>query len=284
MIIAITGAGGFIGKQLAVFFRNENYELRTIQRIVSDTPVADVARQLTGVDVIVNLAGAPIIARWSETYKKNLFDSRIITTTKIVEAIKLLDVKPKLLVSASAVGIYSQEGEHTESNYQVANDFLGKLCVSWESEAKKALPFNRVIIIRLGIVLGKNGGALGRMLPLFKLGLGGKIGTGKQGFSWIHSTDLIQAIQFIIENEQFSGEFNFTAPDVVDNSTFTQQLSKVLKRPAFFTVPAQALKLVFGEGAIAVTGGQFALPEHLLDAGFQFKFPDLASALKDITS
>ena len=284
MIIAITGAGGFIGKQLVSFFQHKGYEVRTIQRIDAGTKAAEVARQLTGVHVIINLAGAPIINRWNAAYKKLLLNSRTTTTSKIVEAIELLDRKPELLISASAVGIYSQEGKQTESNYKVADDYLGEICTSWEAEAKKALPFTRVAIIRLGIVLGKNGGALARMLPLFKLGLGGPIASGKQGFSWIHYADVIQAIQFIIENKQVYGEFNFTAPEVVDNSTFTRQLAKVLNRPAFFRVPALALKVLFGEGAIAVTGGQFAPPEHLLEAGFQFKFPDLSSALKDITS
>lgn len=284
MIIAITGAGGFIGTQLVSFFKDRNYELRTIQRIEEGTLATEVARQLSGVDVIINLAGAPIIRRWNTAYKKILLDSRIRTTRIIIDAIELMDTKPKLLISASAVGIYSQEGEHSENNFRVADDFLGKICEAWELEAKKAIPFTRVAIIRLGIVLAKNGGAMARMLPLFKLGLGGKIASGKQGFSWIHSTDVIQAMQFLIENEHLIGEFNFTAPEVVDNSIFTLQLAKVLKRPAFFKVPEPALKLLFGEGAIAITGGQFAPPRHLLDAGFRFKFPDLDSALKDITS
>jgi hypothetical protein len=284
MIIAITGVGGFIGSQLASFFQSSNYELRTIQRIEEGTLATEVARQLSGVDVIINLAGAPIISRWNAAYKKLLLDSRIITTRKIVEAINLLDQKPKLLISASAIGIYSQEGIQTESNFSIAHDFLGQICSAWELEAKKAIPVTRVAIIRLGIVLGKGGGALKRMLPLFKLGLGGKIASGKQGFSWIHSADVIHAIQFIIENEQLKGEFNFTAPEVVDNLKFTKVLAKVLHRPAFFAVPTIALKILFGEGSMAVIGGQYALPKHLADEGFQYRYPDLKSALEDITS
>jgi uncharacterized protein len=284
MLIAITGAGGFIGNQIAEFFQKKNVEVRAIRRINADTGADEVASQLFGVDVIINLAGAPIVGRWNASYKKLLFDSRIITTARIVEAIKLLEKKPSLLLSASAVGIYSQEGVQTESKFQAAGDYLGEICTAWEAEAKKAAPFTRVAIFRLGIVLGKNGGALKRMLPLFRMGLGGKIATGKQGFSWIHLTDVVQAIQFLIDNEELSGEFNFTAPEVVDNSVFTQKLAKVLKRPAFFSVPAMALQLLFGEGAIAVTGGQFAPPEHLLNAGFQFRFPGLQGALEDITA
>jgi uncharacterized protein len=284
MIMAITGAGGFIGKQLTSFFETKSNEVRRIPRIDTGTPAAKVAGFITGADVIINLAGTPIIGRWNEAYKKSLFDSRIITTRKIVEAINLLDQKPKLLISASAIGIYSQEGEQTESNFQIADDYLGQICSAWEMEAKKGVPVTRVAIIRLGIVLGKGGGALKRMLPLFKLGLGGKIASGEQGFSWIHIIDLIKAVQFIIENEQLKGEFNFTAPEVVDNLKFTKVLAKVLHRPAFFAVPTMALKILFGEGSIAVTGGQFALPKHLTDEGFQFTYPDLESALENITS
>jgi len=201
-----------------------------------------------------------------------------------LEAISLMDQKPQLLISASAVGIYSQEGEQTESKYQIADDYLGQICAAWETEAKKAIPFTRVAITRFGIVLGKEGGALKRMLPLFRYGLGGKIASGRQGFSWIHIYDAIHALEFIIENKKLSGEFNLTAPNVVDNRKFTQVMAKMLRKPAFLTVPAFALKLLFGEGAIAVTGGQFALPKHLLDEGFQFSFPDIKLALDDLTS
>ena len=283
MIITITGAGGFIGKQLTTFFQSRGNEVRRLPRINSETTTDDVAKHLIGADVVINLAGSPIVARWSEAYKRSLFDSRIITTRKIVEAIRLLDAKPKLFISASAIGIYSPLRDQTESNFQIADDFLGQICSAWELEAKKAEPFTRLAIIRLGIVLGKGGGALERMLPIFKLGLGGKIASGKQGFSWIHISDLVKAVEFIIENEKVKGEFNFTAPEVVDNAQFTKVLAKALKRPAFFTVPAFALKILFGEGAIAVTGGQFAPPRHLLDEGFLFSYPDLEGALRDIT-
>ena len=282
MIIAITGAGGFIGKQLISFFQDKGNELRRLPRMHAGTRAIDISKLISGVDVIINLAGTPIIGRWNEAYKKSLFDSRIITTSKIVEAIDLLDTKPRLLISASAVGIYSGEGEQTESSFKMADDYLGQICSAWEQEAQKAVPLTRVAVIRFGIVLGKGGGALKKMLPLFRLGLGGKIASGKQGFSWIHSTDVIRAVQFIIENEKAKGEFNFTAPEVVNNAQFTKVLAKVLKRPAFFAVPSLALKILFGEGSIAVTGGQFAPPKHLLDVGFQFSFPDLKGALRDI--
>ncbi len=282
MIIAISGYNGFIGKQLALHFQKSGLVVKSIPRIASETPISEVVNVLTGVDVIINLAGAPIVGRWTKAYKKKLFDSRIVTTRKIVEAINLLKTKPKVLLSASAVGIYIPDGEQDESSGRMSDDYLGEICNAWELEAQKATSNTRVAILRFGIVLGKNGGALERMLPLFKLGLGGKIASGKQGFSWIHITDLVQAVQFIISDQKASGEFNITAPNVMNNSKFTKALADVLRRPAFFTVPSFALKLLFGEGAIAVTGGQFAPPRHLLDEGFQFIYPDINSAFKDI--
>lgn len=284
MIIAISGSGGFIGKQLTAYFQAKGYEVRRISRIAADTSASEIVRQLLGVDVIINLAGAPIIGRWTKSYKKILWDSRIISTGKIVEAIRLMDKKPQVLISASAIGIYSQVGEQTESNFQIANDYLGQICQAWETEAKKAIPFTRVAITRFGIVLGKDGGMLKRLVPLFRLGLGGKIASGRQGFSWMHVYDVVHAMEFIIENPNLSGEFNFTAPNVVDNRKFTGILAKILRRRAFLTVPSFALKILFGEGAIAVTGGQFAFPKHLVDSGFQFSYPDLKSALDDITN
>lgn len=282
MVIAVTGAGGFIGQQLSSYFKSLGNDMLSLPRVNEGTSSAVLAESLSGVDVVINLAGAPIVGRWTKEYKKMLFDSRIITTRKIVEAINLLEKKPELLISASAVGIYASVGEQTEYNFEMADDYLAEICSSWEKEAKNAVPFTRVAIIRLGIVLGKDGGALQRMLPLFKLGVGGKIASGRQGFSWIHITDLVRAIHFIIENPKASGEFNFTAPEVVTNEKFTKVLAGILKRPALFAVPAFALKLVFGEGAIAVTGGQFAPPKHLLNEGFQFTFPELKGALTDI--
>ncbi len=282
MIIAISGANGFIGKKLTSYFLAKGNEVRNILRIHAETPAEDVATFLSDVDVVINLAGAPIAARWTEKYKRTLFNSRIITTRKIVEAISLLEKKPQLLISASAVGIYSPEGENTETKYKLTDDFLGKICIAWELEAKKAVPNTRVAIIRLGIVLSKDGGALKRMLPLFNLGFGGTIASGRQGFPWIHIYDVFHAIQFIIENKNLSGEFNFSSPHVIDNRNFTNELAKALKKKAFFNVPALALKLAFGEGAIAIAGGQFVFPKHLLEEGYKFSYPDLPSVFIDM--
>jgi uncharacterized protein len=282
MNIAISGAGGFVGSHLSLFFKAKGDQVLIIPRIQENTSEIELSKLFIGVHVIINLAGAPIVGRWNPKYKKILFESRIATTRKIVDVIAMMEVKPTLLISASAVGIYASEHEQTESNFQLADDYLGYICQNWENEAKKAIPFTRVAIIRLGIVLGKGGGALARMIPLFKAGLGGKIASGNQGFSWIHISDVANAIEYIIENQSLSGEFNFAAPQVVDNKTFTKVLASVLKRPAFFAVPLFALRLIFGEGSIAVAGGQFAPPDRLLKEKFHFTFPRLNDALNDI--
>lgn len=284
MIIAITGSGGFIGKHLSTFLQSKKHEVIAIPRIDANTVPSALAKMLEGTDVIINLAGAPVVGRWTTAYKKLLLDSRINTTRSLVEAIALMEAKPQLLISASAIGIYAPEGEHTESHYKVADDYLGEICQAWEAEAKKAMPYTRVAITRFGIVLGKSGGALKRMLPLFRKGLGGKIASGNQGFSWIHIFDVVHAIYFIINSKTAAGEFNLTSPQVTTNKVFTKILAKKFKKRAFLNVPVFALKLVFGEGAIAVAGGQFAKPEHLLKAGYAFDYTDLSDALEDIIS
>jgi hypothetical protein len=260
----------------------KGYCIIRLPRINESTTASDLQDMLKGVDIVINLAGAPIIGRWTSVYKKLVFNSRIITTRKLVETINSLDIKPKLFVSASAVGIYNSAGINSEYNYNKADDFLGELCNAWEAEASRVNSETRLVITRIGIVLDNSGGALKKILPLFRYGLGGRIASGKQGFSWIHSKDAIRAFEFLIENNQLSGVFNLTAPEMVDNNKFTKELAAVLKRPAYFHVPAQAIKLLFGEASVALLSGQFALPENLKNVGFEFCFPELKGALYDI--
>jgi TIGR01777 family protein len=262
--------------------QQKGWDVIPLSRADFDLGTGHMAQKISGADVVINLAGASIVHRWSEAYKEELRNSRIITTERLVDAMAVATQVPKLFISTSAIGIYAEEGRHTELDYNPAGDFIGKLCQDWETEAKVAAPYIRTVIFRLGIVMAGDGGALPKMLLPFKLGLGGKIGNGRQGFSWIHIHDLIATYLFVIENSQLSGTFNLTSPEPCNNLTFTKTVSRILHRPAFFTVPAFVLKLIYGEGAVAVTGGQTALPERLLMAGFQYKFPALEGALKDI--
>jgi len=282
MIITISGAGGFIGKQLTYYFQLKGHDVRSISRIGPKTTVDEVISQLKEVDVIINLAGAPFFGRWTRRHKINLLESRVNTTRKIVEAISLMDIKPKLLISASTVGIYSQQGEQTESDFLIADNYIGKICSAWEQEATKAVPFTRVAITRFGMVLGKGGGVLGRLLPWFRLGLGGRIASGRKGFSWIHIYDVIQAMDFIIENPKVSGEFNLTAPNITDNKKFTRLLARIMGKPVIFQPPSFVLRFLFGKSATIIMGGQLILPKRLIETGYQFSFPNLKLALEDL--
>jgi uncharacterized protein len=279
MKIAISGASGFVGSALRAKFAA--HEIISIGVKDFSKNAAEFAALIDGCNVIINLAGAPIIARWSDEYKKILHSSRINTTAKIVTAISDMQNKPKLLISTSAVGIYTNKMTNSEDDNEIADDFLGKLCQEWEAEALKAqVDGVRVVIFRFGIVLGKDGGALSKMLTPFKLGLGGIIGSGKQAFSWIHIDDLVRAYEFAIDNDTLSKAYNLTAPEPTTNEGLTKALASALHRPAFLPVPEFALKLLYSDGAKVLTDGQTAVPKRLLESGFKFSFSNIEHAIK----
>ncbi len=276
--IAITGASGFVGTNLSKFFTNLNYKIIPISRdILNDE--SKLKKVLEESDVVINLAGANIIGRWTPQYKELLYSSRIDTTSKIVNAINIIENKPKLLISTSAVGIYDNKDTYNE-NGTFANDFLSILCQNWEKEALKATnETTKVSIFRFGIVLGKNGGAFAKMITPFKLCLGGIIGSGNQAFSYIHIDDLMNAYKFVIE-KNLDGVFNLTAPKPTTNFQFTKALGKVLNKPTIFPVPELVLKLIFSEGAKVLTDGQDVVPEKLLSLGFKFNYKNIEETLK----
>lgn len=271
--IAITGASGFVGTNLTKFFKNLNYKIIPISRDILNDKLK-LKSVLDESDVIINLAGANIISRWTAEYKELLYTSRIDTTKKIVSALNQITDKNKLLISTSAVGIYDNKETHDEDG-TFANDFLSNLCQDWESEALKAKSPNiKVSIFRFGIVLGKGGGAFAKMITPFRLGLGGIIGSGNQAFSYIHITDLLNAYKFVIENN-YENTFNLTAPKPTINLLFTRALGKALRKPTIFPVPEFILKLIFSEGAKVLTDGQDVIPKRLLSLGFKFKYNDI---------
>jgi uncharacterized protein len=280
--VAISGAGGFIGSALKEDLRKKGCSVISLSRKIIGMSLPQITNLLDGTDVIINLAGAPIVGRWTTTTKSIMYGSRIETTRKLVDAIMAMKSPPGLFISGSAVGIYKSEGIHTESSKELSSDFLGKLCQDWESEALRANGKTRVVILRTGIVLGNGGGALARMTPLFRAGLGGVIASGTQGFSWIHMQDLINAVDLLIAQKDLSGVFNFTAPQSLDNRGFTNILAKTMKKRLFLPVPSIILKLAYGEGAKALTEGQNAYPEKLLKAVFNFEFTDAESALNNL--
>lgn len=279
--IIITGASGFVGTNLTKMLQENGYEVESIKR----DDLKDIKKLISKVDGchgIINLAGANIINRWSDEYKNLLYSSRIDTTKAIVEAIELSSDKPKFLISTSAVGIYDNKAIHDEYSSNFSNDFLSKLCQDWESEAMIASKLGvRVCIARFGIVLG-DGGALAKMLTPFKLGLGGTIGDGLQGFSFIHINDLVNGYKFLIDNENLDGVFNMCAPTPTTNYGLTKALGKYLHRPTLIPVPEFILKLIFSEGAKVLTDGQQAVPKRLLESGFEFKFENIEETIKDL--
>lgn len=270
MKIALNGANGFVGTKLRQTFDNHV----VLER--NDTQ-EEILKKLQDVDVVINLAGAPIIKKWTKEYKKILYSSRIVTTKNLVNAINQSSVK--YFISTSAVGIYPNNVPCNESCDTYPKDFLSTLAQSWESEAKNAnVP---TAILRFGIVLGSDGGALKQMLTPFKLGVGGIIGDGKMKMSWIDISDLINIYQFLMD-KRLIGTFNASSPNPVTNYEFTKTLGKVLHRPTMLPLPEFVLKLVFGEASSVLTDSKEVYPKELENAGFKFSYPTLQESLEHL--
>ena len=280
--IILSGQTGFLGSNLSSFLNDSGYDVVGLGRKDFLLEPDALVGKLEGAQVIIHLAGAPIIGRWTVSYQKEIYDSRILTTRKLVAAMGLLKQKPDVFLCASAVGIYPDQGLHDESSGLVSEGFLGEVCTDWEAEAKRASKMCRTVMLRFGVMLGQSGGALKKMALPFKFGLGGRIGSGKQMMSWIHIEDVLAAIHFAITQPGIKGPVNVTSPNPVSNKTFTITLARVLRRPAIFPMPAFMLRLVLGKGAVVLTGGQTAFPAKLQQNGFVFKHPDLEPALQDL--
>jgi len=258
--IAVAGASGFVGRHLQKAFEN-------IVVLKRDDSVEELIKKLNGVNVVVNLAGAPIIKRWSRSYKEKLYRSRVDTTHKLVNAINQSEVD--YFISTSAIGIYPSMQKCDEYTTEYANDFLAKLCIDWEKEAQKCT--KATAILRFGVVLGKDGGALKNMLIPFKLGFGGPIGNGKMVTSWIHIDDLINIYRFLIK-QKTTGIFNAVSPNPITNYNFTKALGNALHRPTFMRVPIFMLKLIFGEGASVLIDSKDVYPKRIESLGFNFRY------------
>jgi uncharacterized protein len=282
MIAAISGGSGYQGSAVKTMLSGMGYEVISLSRKDLYARVEALAERLQGAGLVVHLAGAPIIGRWTKKYRKEIYDSRIVTTRNIVKAMDLMSAKPDTFICASAVGIYPTGGDFTEENKAVAENFLGKVCADWEAEAEKAPPGVRVLNFRFGIVLGKGGGALPKLMLPFRFFVGGRLASGKQIMSWIHLEDVLGIFKFVIENTRLSGPVNISSPNPVSNNGLAKTLGKTLGRPALMPVPEFALKLVLGKGAIMLTEGQAVRPKKLLDSGYTFKFPELKEALEDL--
>ena len=284
--IAITGASGLIGSALVGHLRSEGH---TVQRLVRRAPVAPDEIQwdpktgyvdieaLRGVDAVIHLAGVGVgDKRWTKRYKSEILNSRLLGTTAIANAVA--EVKPQVFISASAIGWYGDSGNRAVvETDSVGNDFLAAVCREWEGAADLAGEV-RTVKLRTGLVLDPTGGALGRMLPLFRFGLGGKLGSGKQWWSWITLHDVVRAIIFALEHP-ITGPVNLTTPNPVTNQEFTAALAQAMKRPALFPAPAIALKIALGGFSSEILGSKKVLPNALIDAGFVWDYPHITSAL-----
>ncbi len=292
MEIMITGGTGFVGRALAARLLLAGHRVRVLTRSVTRgrTVLGDEVEltdqvSVEGCDAVINLAGEGIAdGRWTSSRKRALVDSRVGLTRRIVSAIGAAKLRPRVLISASAVGFYGDGGEAELSEESPrGHGFLAELCEAWEREALRAGDQGaRVVVVRLGVVLGRDGGALEKMLVPFRLGLGGRIGSGRQFMSWIHLADLVELLIRAISDGAMQGVYNGVAPEPVTNRALARALGRALGRPAVLPVPAPALRVLMGEAASVLLTSQRALPSRALEAGFTFRFPMLADALHDL--
>lgn len=293
MRILVAGASGLVGSAFVRVVRANGDDVLCLVRreTRADDEVSwDPSRgrapdieALENVDAVVNLAGAGIgDHRWNAAYKDKLTDSRVASTELLARTIAGLEVKPRVFLSGSAVGYYGDTGDTAvDENSPAGKDFLANLAQQWEAAAAPAAEAGiRTVALRTGIVLSTKGGALGRVLPLFRAGLGGKLGSGNQYISWIARPDHIAAMRFLLRTDTISGAVNLTAPNPITNALYTKEIAAAVRRPALFAVPSLALKLALGEFADTVLGGQRVLPTRLQAADFEFGYPNIESALR----
>jgi len=293
--IAITGATGLVGTRLVQALLSTGYTVHVLTRNVASAktkiPLPGVdfhapsnwGSAISGTTAVVNLAGEPIATRWTPELKKEIKKSRISLTQQLSNAINSLPEaqRPKVFISSSAVGYYGTSDDSTFSEASPnGGDYLAEVCKDWEAAAQSAQ--TRVVIIRTGIVLAKEGGALAKMIPVFQIFAGGPLGSGRQWFSWIHRDDLVGMILTAIKDDQWSGVYNGTAPNPVRMGELCSELGRVMGRPSFFPVPDFALKTLLGEGAQVVLDGQRVLPTRAQDGGYRFRYSQVGDALKDI--
>ncbi|MCC5880089.1 MAG: TIGR01777 family oxidoreductase [Idiomarina sp.] len=294
MKILITGGTGLIGTalykklrnqhQMTIVTRNANKAYKNLGHDIDTVTHLSRLDNLNDFDAVINLAGEPIAdKRWTEAQKKRIEQSRWQTTEQLVALFKNSTDAPKAFISGSAIGYYGRQGKTpvTENDHQVHDEFTHQLCARWEAIAQQAeTEQTRVCLIRTGVVLAKQGGALSKMALPFKLGFGGPIGSGEQMMSWIHLDDMVDLIIYLLNQDTAKGPFNATAPTPVSNQEFSQTLAKVLHRPCVFRVPAFVMKGLLGEMADMILTGQAVLPARLEEHGFQFRHRELKSALQ----
>jgi uncharacterized protein len=297
MNILVAGGTGFIGRRLMAALRRDGHDLTLLtrdgdeaRRVRLDGIAAllwsdpEPVKAVESADAVVNLAGESVAdGRWSPERKERILNSRLGATRTLVEAMAKAKVRPKVLINASAVGFYGSRGDlKIDEGGDAGKGFLAEVCVAWEREALRARALGaRVVLLRIGVVMGRVGGALPRMLTPFRLGLGGRLGSGKQWFPWVHIDDVVGLIA-ALTNDALSGPVNAAAPRSATNADFTAALGRALGRPAILPVPAFALKLLIGEVSEMMLGGQRVVPAAAERAGYRFKFPRIEECLEDM--
>ncbi|MBL7181034.1 MAG: TIGR01777 family oxidoreductase [Pseudomonadota bacterium] len=297
MKIFITGGLGFIGRHLSGFFLSQGHRVTAVgtrpsQHLITHDHFryisADTTRKgtwqdaLQDTDAVINLAGKSIFKRWTQSYKQLIYESRILTTRNLVEALPAN--KGITLCSASGIGFYGNRGNDTLPEDETSgSDFLAGVSRDWEAEAFRAREKGvRVATARFGIVLGQNGGAMEKMVPALRLFVGGPMGDGSQWFPWIHLEDLLWAMKFVVEHEKIDGPVNFCAPQAVRNRDFAKIMGRVLRRPAFMPAPGFMIRLILGEFGTSLLFSQRAVPDKLISYGFRFKYPEVEAAIRQI--
>jgi len=302
--VTVTGATGTLGRTVLAALQDRGDEVTALSRDAAaareklgqgvralewKAPKSELppAAALSGQDAVVHLLGEPVAQRWSDDAKSEIRDSRVLATRNLVAALRELDeaARPGVLVSQSGTGWYGPRGDERVTEGEPAGaDFLARVCVEWEAEARTAAELGpRVALTRTGVVLSEDGGALEKMLPAFKLGVGGPVAGGDQYVSWIHADDIVGALLFCLDNEAASGPLNLTAPEPVTNKELSKALGSVLHRPSAAPVPGLAIKALYGEMASIVTTGVRAVPARLQELGYEFRQPDLEPALRAAT-
>jgi hypothetical protein len=281
MIIAIAGYRGFIGRHLQKEFASHELILLDRKDLYGDP--GQLSEKIQNADVVLNVAGFSVSKRWTPRNRIKIMESRVRLTQNLVEAMNLMKKKPACFINSSAIGVYEYDLTHTEEEYTYGTGFLVDVVKKWEDAARGVSDETKLILMRIGLVLGNDGGALPRLFRLFNLGLGGIIGKGKQVYSFIHIKDLCAAIAFLIEKKS-SGVYNFTSPEPVTNKVFTKTIARELKRPAFIPIPLFAMRMVMGKASVIVTKGQTVYPKRLEDDGYKFTFASINDAIHNLVS
>ena len=299
MKILIAGGSGFVGSNLARFLLDEGHQVKAVGRseppnhyytpgyqfIAADTTqTGPWQEELADADAVVNLTGASIFKRWTSNYKKLIYDSRVLTTKNVVDA--LPSGKDVILCSASGAGFYGSRGDDVLTEDEPAgSDFLAGVSIDWEKEALQASTRGaRVALMRFGVILGPNGGAMAKLVPAFKMFVGGPLGDGNQWFPWLHLDDLMAAILYVLEHPEISGPLNFCAPNPVRNRELARALGEVLNRPAIMPAPAFMIRIAMGEFGDVFLGSQRIVPEKLLNHGFSFRYPEIRDAIEAVVA